>query len=46
MREERACSYCGRTHRMDELCEFGGHMFCPECLEQYTVVCRDCGTRI
>ena len=46
MREERACSYCGRTHRMDELCEFDGHMFCPECLERYTVLCRDCGERI
>lgn len=46
MRDERACSYCGRTHRLEALHEFDGHMFCPECLEQYTVLCRDCGTRI
>ena len=46
MREERACSYCGRTYRLEELHEFDGHMFCPECLEQYTVLCRDCGKRI
>ena len=39
----RTCSRCGCT--ADNLIEFHDRLLCPDCLEEMTDVCVDCGTR-
>ena len=39
----RTCSHCGCT--ADNLIEFHDRLLCPDCLEEMTKVCVDCGTR-
>ena len=39
----RTCSRCGCT--ADNLIEFHDRLLCPDCLEEMTEVCVDCGTR-
>lgn len=39
----RTCSHCGCTS--DNLIEFHDRLLCPDCLEEMTDVCVDCGTR-
>lgn len=40
------CAICGTIHEMDELVCVDGEYVCKDCLEENTVVCRDCGRRI
>ncbi len=39
----RTCSHCGCT--ADNLIEFHDRLLCPDCLEEMTDVCVDCGIR-
>ena len=39
----RTCSHCGCT--AENLIEFHDRLLCPDCLEEMTEVCVDCGTR-
>ena len=39
----RTCSRCGCT--AENLIEFHDRLLCPDCLEEMTEVCVDCGTR-
>lgn len=44
--EIRACDHCNEEYPADQLTEVGGQQLCPDCLEEHTVVCRECGERI
>ena len=46
MRDYHGCSICGRKFPEDALTLFAGNYFCEHCLNEETVVCADCGTRI
>ena len=43
MTEPRACAHCGTAE--GELTEFNGRLYCPDCLDDLTLVCIDCGSR-
>lgn len=43
MTELRACAHCGTAE--GELTEFNGRLYCPDCLDDLTLVCTDCGSR-
>lgn len=45
-KEKEACSRCGVLHPREQLMEFDGQLFCPECLREATVVCERCGNRL
>ncbi len=40
------CIICNQIFDQEEVFEFDGHHFCSSCLEEQTVLCRDCGRRI
>lgn len=40
------CSHCGGSFDEDDLRCFGNEVFCPDCLDELTVVCERCGDRI
>ena len=46
MRDYHGCSICGRKFPEDALTLFAGDYFCEHCLDEETIVCADCGTRI
>ena len=46
MRDYHGCSICGRKFPEDALTLFAGNYFCEHCLNEETVVCVDCGTRL
>ena len=41
MTELRTCAHCGTAE--GELTEFNGRLYCPDCLDDLTLVCTDCG---
>lgn len=43
---KQACDSCGRVPSEDALISFDGQLLCPACLEQTTVLCSHCGSRI
>ena len=43
MTEPRTCAHCGTAE--GELTEFNGRVYCPDCLDDLTLVCTDCGSR-
>lgn len=43
MTELRTCAHCGTVE--GELTEFNGRLYCPDCLDDLTLVCNDCGSR-
>ena len=43
MTEPRTCAHCGTAE--GELTEFNGRLYCPDCLDDLTLVCTDCGSR-
>ena len=43
MTELCACAHCGTAE--GELTEFNGRLYCPDCLDDLTLVCADCGSR-
>ena len=43
MTEPRTCAHCGTAE--GELTEFNGRLYCPDCLDDLTLVCIDCGSR-
>lgn len=43
MTELRTCAHCGTAE--GELTEFNGRLYCPDCLDDLTLVCNDCGSR-
>lgn len=43
MTELRTCAHCGTAE--GELTEFNGRLYCPDCLDDLTLVCTDCGSR-
>lgn len=45
MTEPFVCHHCGEAHRLSELRDFSGELYCPECLEALTDVCDCCGQR-
>ena len=40
------CRVCGAAFPEDELILMDDELICETCLEEETVVCSDCGTRI
>ena len=40
------CSECERELGIDEVHYFDEHAFCQDCLDEMTVLCYECGTRI
>ena len=42
MTELRTCAHCGTAE--GELTEFNGRLYCPDCLDDLTLVCTDCGS--
>ena len=40
------CSICDLEHPVENGVEFRGQMICQGCLEEKTVICRECGDRI
>ena len=46
MRDYHGCSICGRKFPEDALTLFAGAYFCEHCLNEETIVCADCGTRL
>ena len=46
MRDYHGCSICGRKFPEDALTLFAGAYFCEHCLDEETIVCADCGTRL
>ena len=46
MRDYHGCSICGRKFPEDALTLFAGDYFCEHCLNEETIVCADCGTRL
>ena len=46
MRDYHGCSICGRKFPEDALTLFAGDYFCEHCLDEETIVCADCGTRL
>lgn len=45
MTEPFICSHCGAAYPLGELQEFDGELYCPDCLDNLTVLCDDCGQR-
>lgn len=43
MTELRTCAHCGTAE--EELTAFNGRLYCPDCLDDLTLVCTDCGSR-
>lgn len=43
MTELRTCAHCGTAE--GELTEFNDRLYCPDCLDDLTLVCTDCGRR-
>ena len=43
---KQACDSCGRVPTEATLIPFDGQLLCPDCLEQATVLCSHCGSRI
>ena len=46
MRETFVCSHCGKNCDIEDINRFDGEELCPECYDEETVVCENCGTRI
>lgn len=46
MRNHHKCSICGRKYAEDEVILFDDEYLCETCLDEETLVCADCGTRI
>ena len=46
MSETFLCELCGEELPETQQCFFDGEALCPDCLEERSVVCRECGTRI
>lgn len=46
MRNHHKCSICGREYAEDEVILFDDEYLCETCLDEETLVCADCGTRI
>lgn len=46
MNETFVCSHCGYTCDIEDCTTFDGNDFCPDCLDEQTVVCEHCGRRI
>ena len=44
--KETKCEYCGKMMREDEIQAFQGVIMCKDCLEEKTVVCSWCNSRI
>lgn len=44
--ETRTCDLCGKEYPEGQLTIFEGQHYCPSCLEEHTVVCRECSERI
>ena len=44
--ETRICDHCHEEYPADQLTNVGGQQFCPDCLEEHTIICRECGERI
>ena len=40
------CCHCNRQHPLADLRRFNEMDFCPDCLDEATVVCDDCGSRV
>ena len=40
------CTHCSRPHPVARLYPFAGENFCLNCIEETTVLCSECGTRI
>ena len=46
MEEKYLCSHCGAELTQKEMTEFGGNIYCADCLNDLTTVCDCCGDRI
>lgn len=46
MENREHCDACGQTFSQTDLIEFDGQLLCPGCLEERTLICAHCGTRI
>ena len=46
MERKSVCSICGEQFPVDALISFAGEHFCEHCLNEETIVCVDCGTRL
>ncbi len=44
--KENLCCICHKPFAPDLLTEYDENLFCPSCLEEQTILCRDCGERI
>lgn len=44
--EIRTCDHCHEEYPADQLTNVGGQQLCPDCLEEHTLVCQECGERI
>lgn len=44
--EMNICDLCYGKYPAERLTEVGGQVLCPDCLEEHTVVCRECEERI
>ena len=40
------CGLCGKQHDITTMTEFDDRMLCADCLDKYTTLCDDCGTRV
>lgn len=46
MYEAKTCESCGRVLNENEGVWFDDTLYCPDCLEENTVICSHCGDRI
>lgn len=46
MKELKVCINCNTELTEENAVEFNGKVFCQDCFEEKTVVCRDCGVRV
>jgi len=46
MNESEICGICGKAFPCKQLIKFEEQLFCPNCLENGTLVCARCGNRI
>ena len=46
MSEKVLCSICGEVHFEEDCHYFDGHILCDDCLENHTVICDCCSSRV
>lgn len=46
MNDHEICESCGHAYPPGELIYFDGSLLCPDCLDDSTLICTECGDRI